>query len=51
MKARLYSTRLHAEPIGFEEVIHEYAKIGIGYWATHDTDVIPTEALGKDEQA
>ena len=26
-------------------------KIGIGYWATHDTDVIPTEALGKDEQA
>lgn len=36
--------------IGFEEVIREYAKIGIGYWTTHDTDVIPTEALGKDEQ-
>src|SRR5271170_1323804 len=36
--------------IGFEEVIREYAKIGIGYWATHDTDVISTEALGKDEQ-
>ena len=38
-------------PIAFEDVIREYAKIGIGYWATHDTDVIPTEALGKDEQA
>jgi xylose isomerase len=36
--------------IGFEEVIREYAKIGIGYWTTHDTDVISTEALGKDEQ-
>ena len=39
------------EAIGFERVIEEYAKIGIGYWATHDTDVIPTEALGKDGQA
>jgi xylose isomerase len=38
------------EPIGFEDVIREYAKIGIGHWATHDTDVIPTAALGKDEQ-
>src|SRR5262249_47777831 len=37
--------------IGFEEVIQEYAKIGIGYWTTHDTDVIPTDALGKEEQA
>ena len=36
--------------IGFEDVIREYAKIGIGFWTTHDTDVIPTEALGKDEQ-
>ena len=39
------------EAIGFERVIEEYAKIGIGYWATHDTDVIPTEALGKEEQS
>src|SRR5262249_20353174 len=39
------------EPIGFERVIEEYAKIGIGYWTTHDTDVIPTEALGNEEQA
>jgi xylose isomerase len=37
-------------PVGFEEVIREYAKIGIGYWTTHDTDVIPTESLGKDRQ-
>jgi xylose isomerase len=36
--------------VGFEDVIREYAKLGIGYWTTHDTDVIPTEALGKDEQ-
>ncbi len=39
------------EAIGFERVIEEYARIGIGHWCTHDTDVIPTEALGKDEQA
>ncbi len=33
--------------LGFDNVIREYAKIGIPYWATHDTDVIPTEALGR----
>ena len=38
-------------PIGFEEVIRKYAEIGIGHWTTHDTDVIPTEALGKEGQA
>ena len=38
-------------PVGFEEVIRQYGRLGIGYWCTHDTDVIPTEALGKDEQA
>src|SRR6266566_7811488 len=38
-------------PIGFERVIEEYARIGIGHWTTHDTDVIPTEALGKDQQS
>src|SRR3954454_6929793 len=37
--------------IGFEEVIRKFAEIGIGYWTTHDTDVIPTEALGKEGQA
>lgn len=36
--------------IGFEEVIRQYAAIGIGCWTTHDTDVIPTDALGKDQQ-
>ncbi|HTA47404.1 MAG TPA: TIM barrel protein [Bryobacteraceae bacterium] len=36
--------------IGFEEVIRKYAEIGIGYWSTHDTDVVPTDALGKDAQ-
>src|SRR5947207_4404846 len=39
------------QPVGFEEVIRRYAEIGIGHWTTHDTDVIPTEALGKDQQA
>ncbi len=38
-------------PIGFEEIIRHYAEIGIGYWTTHDTDVIPTKALGTDQQA
>ena len=36
--------------IGFERIIEEYAKIGIGYWCTHDTDVIPTAGLGHAEQ-
>jgi xylose isomerase len=36
--------------IGFEDVIQEYDKLGIGHWATHDTDVIPTAALGTDQQ-
>lgn len=38
------------EPVGFERVIEEYGKIGIGWWCTHDTDVIPTADLGKDGQ-
>jgi xylose isomerase len=37
-------------PIGFGEIIRKYAEIGIGYWATHDTDVIPTSALFGDQQ-
>src|ERR1700761_2484282 len=36
--------------IGFEEVIRKYGEIGVGYWTTHDTDVIPTPLLGKDAQ-
>lgn len=37
-------------PIGYEDVIREYSKIGIGHWATHDTDVYPADALGTDRQ-
>src|ERR1700694_21837 len=38
------------EPIGFPEIIRKFAELGIGYWTTHDTDVIPTEALGNPRQ-
>ena len=38
------------EPVTFERVIEEYGKIGIGWWCTHDTDVIPTQDLGKQGQ-
>jgi len=37
--------------IGFEEIIRKWGEIGIGYWTTHDTDVIPTEAIGRDQQS
>jgi xylose isomerase len=37
-------------PVGFEEVIRNYGEIGIAYWSTHDTDVIPARALGTEEQ-
>jgi xylose isomerase len=37
-------------PVGFEEVIRHFAEIGIGYWTTHDTDVLPYSALFKDAQ-
>jgi xylose isomerase len=39
------------QPVNFEEVIRQYGRIGIGHWCTHDTDVIPTDALGKEDQA
>jgi len=39
------------EPVTFEDVIREFGKIGIGYWSTHDSDVIPTSALGTSQQA
>ena len=40
------------KPVTFEEVIRHYAEIGIGYWTTHDTDVIPTGDLftGKQDE-
>jgi xylose isomerase len=37
--------------VGFEDVIRKWGEIGIGYWTTHDTDVIPTRAIGTDQQA
>jgi xylose isomerase len=38
------------KPVGFEQVIETYARIGIGHWCTHDTDVIPTDAIGTAKQ-
>ena len=37
--------------ISFEDIIAKYGEIGIGHWTTHDSDVIPTEAMGTDQQA
>jgi xylose isomerase len=37
-------------PVDFETVIARYAEIGIGYWCTHDTDVLPYSALGNAQQ-
>ena len=37
--------------IAFEEIIRKFGEIGIGYWTTHDSDVIPTSAMGTDRQA
>ncbi len=37
-------------PISFERVIEEYSEIGVGYWCTHDTDVIRTEDLFTPKQ-
>ena len=38
------------DPRTLEDVIHHYGEIGLGWWCTHDTDVIPTDDLGKDGQ-
>jgi xylose isomerase len=37
-------------PITFHKVIEEYSKIGIAYWCTHDTDVIPANDLFTPRQ-
>ncbi len=39
------------ETVSAAEVIRQLAEIGIGYWTTHDSDVIPTEDLMRDRQA
>jgi xylose isomerase len=36
--------------ITFEDVIRELGKMGVGYWTTHDSDVIPSDQLGTDRQ-
>jgi xylose isomerase len=38
------------KPVDFETVIAKYAEIGIGHWCTHDTDVVPTDAIGTARQ-
>lgn len=38
------------EPVSAAEVIRHWAEIGIGYWTTHDSDIIPTENLMTDRQ-
>jgi xylose isomerase len=47
-QALFHAPTRHA--VGFEEVIRKYGEIGIGFWTTHDSDVIPPEMLGKCEQ-
>ena len=37
--------------VPFEEVIRALGEIGVPYWTTHDTDVIPTDHLMTDRQA
>jgi xylose isomerase len=37
-------------PTTFEKVIEEYSKVGVAYWCTHDTDVIPTQDLFTPRQ-
>ena len=39
------------EPTSPAEVMRHFAGIGIGYWTTHDTDVIRTEDLMTNRQA
>ena len=38
------------EPISPAEAMRHFAEIGIGYWTTHDTDVIRTDDLMTDRQ-
>src|SRR5579875_475542 len=38
------------DPIQPAEVIERLAEIGIGWWTTHDTDIIPTQHLMTNKQ-
>ena len=37
-------------PLTFDKVIEEYSKVGVGYWCSHDTDVIATNDLFTPRQ-
>ena len=37
-------------PISFDQVMEGYSKVGVSYWCTHDTDVIPTNDLFTPRQ-
>ncbi len=36
--------------VGYEQIIRKWSEIGIGHWTTHDTDVIPADAIGTEQQ-
>jgi len=38
------------EPVTPDEVIRHYSEIGIGWWTTHDTDIIPAEDMMTGKQ-
>jgi xylose isomerase len=37
-------------PISAAEIIEHYGRLGIAWWSTHDTDIIPTEDLMTERQ-
>lgn len=39
------------QAVSAADVIRQLAEIGVGYWSSHDTDVIPTEDLMTGRQA
>lgn len=38
------------EPVSPADVIQRLGEIGIAWWATHDSDIVPTEDLGTERQ-
>ena len=38
------------KPVTFEQVIAKWEEIGIGYWCTHDTDVVPAKDVLSERQ-
>jgi xylose isomerase len=37
-------------PISFDQVMEGYSNVGVNYWCTHDTDVIPSDDLFTPRQ-